>query len=154
MPWSLIIYAMLSDVNPHYLYLCMPCRRFGEMSSDRCLSCPVCDRVYRWCIVVKRLDGLGCYVVWKPADLGPRHIVLDGDPAPPTPERCTATPPLFGTCLLWPNGRPSQQLLSSCYSVHASELCPVLLSTFCVLITGQLADANAPTRGLATSRML
>jgi len=24
-------------------------------------------------------------------------------------------PPLFGPCLLWPNGRPSQQLLSSCF---------------------------------------
>jgi len=32
--------------------------------------------------------------------LGPGDIVLDGDPAPP----------LFGLRLLWPNGRPSQQL--------------------------------------------
>jgi len=36
--------------------------------------------------------------------LGPGHIVLDGD----------AAPPLFGPCLLWPNGCPSRQLLSSC----------------------------------------
>ena len=35
-------------------------------------------------------------------DLGPGDIVLDGDPAPPT-ERATA-PPIFGPCLLWPNG--------------------------------------------------
>ena len=36
-------------------------------------------------------------------DLGPGDIVLDGDPAPPT-ERATAPPPIFGPCLLWPNG--------------------------------------------------
>jgi len=33
-------------------------------------------------------------------DLGPGHIVLDGVPA--LRERGTATPPLFGPCLLWP----------------------------------------------------
>ena len=32
-------------------------------------------------------------------DLGPGHIVLDGDPAPR--EMGTAAP-LFGACLLWP----------------------------------------------------
>jgi len=42
----------------------------------------------------------------------PGEIVLDGDPA--APKRATAAPPLFGPCLLWPNGRPSQQLLNSC----------------------------------------
>ena len=40
-------------------------------------------------------------------DLGPGHIVLDRDPAPLT-ERGTAAPAVFGPCLLWPNGRPSQ----------------------------------------------
>jgi len=44
--------------------------------------------------------------------LGPGDIVLDGDPVPPT-ERGTAAP-TFGACLLWSNGRSSQQLLSSC----------------------------------------
>jgi len=43
---------------------------------------------------------------WYEVDLGPGHIVLDGDPAPP--EKST----LFGPCLLWPNGRPFQLLLS------------------------------------------
>jgi len=33
--------------------------------------------------------------------LGPGHIVLDGDPAPPTKG---VEPPIFGPCLLWPNG--------------------------------------------------
>jgi len=43
---------------------------------------------------------------------GPGHIVLGGDPAPPPK---WAQPPIFGPCLLWPNGRPSQLLLSTCY---------------------------------------
>jgi len=32
--------------------------------------------------------------------LGPGDIVLDGDPAPPK----GAQSPIFGQCLLWPNG--------------------------------------------------
>jgi len=43
--------------------------------------------------------------------LGPGDIVLDEDPAPHMYR--AQQPPLFGPCLLWPNGRPSQQLLSS-----------------------------------------
>jgi len=50
--------------------------------------------------------------------LGPGHIVLDGDTAPPPtgglPTERGTVAPLFGPRLLWPNGRPSQQLLSSC----------------------------------------
>jgi len=42
--------------------------------------------------------------------LDPGHILLDVDPVPPK----RAQPPIFGPCLLWPNGRPSHQLLSSC----------------------------------------
>ena len=34
--------------------------------------------------------------------LGPGHILLDGDAAP-HPKKIN-TPPLFGPCLLWPNG--------------------------------------------------
>jgi len=34
--------------------------------------------------------------------LGLGHIALDGDPAP-LPQMGTA-PPIFGPCLLWPNG--------------------------------------------------
>jgi len=48
--------------------------------------------------------------------LGPGHNVFDTDPASPM-ERGIAAP-LFGSCLLWPHGRPSQQLLSSCLLVH------------------------------------
>jgi len=34
--------------------------------------------------------------------LGPGHIVLDGDPAPPQKRGHSA--PIFGPCLLWPDG--------------------------------------------------
>jgi len=44
--------------------------------------------------------------------LGPGHIVLHGDPAPA--RKGHGRPPFFGSCLLWPNGRPSQLLLSTC----------------------------------------
>ena len=43
--------------------------------------------------------------------LGLQHIRLDGDPAPLERGTAAAT---FRPCLLWPNGRPSEQLLSSC----------------------------------------
>jgi len=45
--------------------------------------------------------------------LGPGDIVLDGDPAPP-PTKGHSSSPLFGPCILWSNGRPSQLLLSTC----------------------------------------
>jgi len=53
---------------------------------------------------------LGMEVGLRPCD-----IVLDWDPAPPKKGHSTH-PPLFGPCLLWPNGRPSQLLLSTCFS--------------------------------------
>ena len=43
--------------------------------------------------------------------LGAGDIVLDGARSPP---KNVAQPQIFGPCLLWPNGRPSQLLLSSC----------------------------------------
>ena len=36
----------------------------------------------------------------REVDVGPGDIVLHGDPAPPK----GAQPPIFGPCLLWPNG--------------------------------------------------
>jgi len=43
--------------------------------------------------------------------LGSGSIVLHGDPDPLAKG---AQPPIFGPCLLWPNGGPSQLLLSTC----------------------------------------
>jgi len=34
--------------------------------------------------------------------LVPSHIMLDGDPA--LPQKGAQQPPIFGPCLLWPNG--------------------------------------------------
>jgi len=48
----------------------------------------------------------------KKVGLSPGHIVLDGDPVGTQPPQQPL--PTFGPRLLWPNGRPSQQLLSSC----------------------------------------
>jgi len=43
--------------------------------------------------------------------VGLGHIVLHWDPAPP---QKGAQPQIFGPCPLWPNGRASQLLLSTC----------------------------------------
>ena len=40
--------------------------------------------------------------------LGPDDIVLDGDPAPPPEKEVGAPSPIFGRCLLWPNGLMGQ----------------------------------------------
>jgi len=84
------------------------CKTVRPMLSDSCLSVCLVTLVY-FRQTVGWIDmPLGTHVV-----LGPGHIVLDGNPAP-TPRKRTQQPPLFGPRLLWPNGRPSQQLLSSC----------------------------------------
>ena len=49
--------------------------------------------------------------------LGAGDIVLDGGPAPPK----GVWPPILAPCLLWPNCRPSQLLLSSC-SIRLCDL--------------------------------
>jgi len=53
-------------------------------------------------------------------DLGPGDIVLDEDSATST-ERAQQPLRLLGPCLLWPNGLPSQQLLSSCQILLPSD---------------------------------
>jgi len=69
-------------------------------------------------VVVKRLDGSRC-LLGTEVGLGPGRIVLDGDPAP---QRKGAQQSLLcGTCLLYPNGRPSRQLLSTCCCSNTFE---------------------------------
>ena len=41
----------------------------------------------------------------------PGHIALDGTQLPPK----GAQPPIFGPCLLWPNGPPSKLLMNTCF---------------------------------------
>ena len=79
-----------------------------------CLSCLSCLSV---CLSLT-LAYCGQTVGWiklklgMQVGLGPGHIVLDGDPAPPRKGE-QQPPPTFRPTLLW-HGRPSQQLLSSC----------------------------------------
>jgi len=66
----------------------------------------------------------------KVVGLGPGHIVLDGDPVGTQPPQQPL--PTFGPCLLWPNGRPSQQLLSSC-GVHIGATWRIRLNRPCMV---------------------
>ena len=73
------------------------CKMVRPMLSDRCPVCPVrlsvmlvhCGQTVGW--IEMKLDTN----VW----LGPGHIVLNGDSAPPKGH----IPPIFGPCLLCPN---------------------------------------------------
>jgi len=55
-------------------------------------------------------------------DLGPCHIVLDGAQLPPRWTGAQQPPPLFDPCLMWPNGRPSELLLSSGFIVQCVDV--------------------------------
>jgi len=81
------------------------CKTLRPILSVRCLS--VCLSVLSVCLSVT-LVYCGQTVGWikmkfgMEVGLGPGHIVLDGNPAPPPSKG--AQPPIFGPCLLWPNG--------------------------------------------------
>jgi len=64
-------------------------------------------------IAVKRLVGSGCRLVRRYRPRPRRHCVR-WVLSSPTERGTAAVPPLFGPCLVWPKGRLSQQLLSSC----------------------------------------
>jgi len=82
------------------------------MASDRCLSCPVLSVCLSVCVCLLSVMLVYCgrTVGWMKmklgvlVGLGPGHIVLDGDPAPPPPKGHST--PIFGQYLnlLWPNG--------------------------------------------------
>jgi len=89
------------------------CRTVRPMLSGRCLSvCPVCPVCVPVCLSVT-LEYCGQTVgrikmnLAVQVGLRPGHIVLHGvpavDPAPPH-NGAGAPPPIFGPCLLWPNG--------------------------------------------------
>ena len=69
--------------------------------------------------------------------LVPGRIVLHGDPAPP-PKRGTASN--FGPMSLWPNGRPSQLLLSTRYNYKSNRLAYRPLLQFSFMIYGNAAE--------------
>jgi len=57
----------------------------------------------------------------KEVGLGPGYVVLDGDPLSPKKGH---SPPIFSPCLLWPNGCPSELLLSTCFTGRMLLLSP------------------------------
>ena len=94
-------------------YWATVCKTVRPMISDHCcvclstLSClsvtlAYCGQTVGW---IKM--PLGTEVGLRPGD-----IVLDENPAPS--RKGAQQLPIFGPCLLLPNARPSQQLLSSC----------------------------------------
>ena len=83
------------------------CKTVRPMLSDRCPVCPVLSVTLLYCgQTVGRIEVKHGMLV----GLGPRHIVLHGNPAPPI--RGT-DPAIFSPCLLWPRSSISSQLLLS-----------------------------------------
>ena len=82
---------------------CLVCTFLGDHYQERFTQC------YGTVVLSVTLVYYGQAVGWikmplgTEVGLGPGHTVLNGDPAPPM-ETGTAPPPLFGQCLLWPNG--------------------------------------------------
>jgi len=97
---SLIIFQSLSQKSANFNnFWAILCKTVRPMLPDRCLSVCLsetfvyCGQTVGWITM-----PLGMVV-----GLGPGNILLDGDPAPQKGVT-TAPPPLFGPCLLWPNG--------------------------------------------------
>jgi len=80
--------------------------------------CPVCLSVCMYVPFVYCGQTVGWIKIPLGTEVGlrPDDIVLDGDPALPT-ERGTAAPTFRSMSIVWPNGRPSQQLPISCRSI-------------------------------------
>jgi len=84
------------------------CKTVRPMLSDHCLSVlSVCDVGVLW-----PNDWMDQDATWYGGRPRSRRHCVRWGPSFPTPRKGT----LLGTCPLWPNGRLSQQLLSSCRS--------------------------------------
>ena len=88
------------------------CARWGHTPQKRGVQSP---RLNFWpmSVVAKRLDGSRCHLVRRQASAQATLCYMGSSSLPLSPQRGTA-PQIFGRCLLWPNGRPSQLLLSTC----------------------------------------
>ena len=67
-----------------------------------CLSCPVLSVLSVTLVYCGQMVGWIIMKLGMQVGLGPGHTVLDRDPAPLPQEG--VEPPVFGPCLLWPNG--------------------------------------------------
>ena len=79
-------------------------------------------------VVAKQLDGSRCHLVRMYASaqatlcyMGTHLTLAKG-----------TQPPIFGRCLLWWNGRPSQLLLSTCIA-YTAAVCLMLVKMLCLL---------------------
>jgi len=82
------------------------------MLVDRCPVWPACNFGVLWPNGWMDQDA-----TWCRRRVRPRPHCVRSEPSS-SKEKGT----LFGPCPLWPNGRPSQQLLSFCFSVYAIKL--------------------------------
>jgi len=81
--------------------------------------------------------------------LSPGHIVLDGEPALPPKGH---SPPVFDPYLLWPNGRPSQLLLSTCFKIQLTSLvCVTAIKLLLVHLHSLCEQPNGYVSKLAAS---
>jgi len=84
---------------------------FVTCQKSHILTYPTC--IWPMSIVAKWLAVSRCQLVWRYRPYPRPHCDRWGTQLP-LPEKGTQQPPLFDPCLLWPNSRPSQQLLSFC----------------------------------------
>jgi len=99
------------------------------MLSDRCLSCPAVSCAFLPVCDVGVLRPNGWMIQDETWHAGrPRpwpHCVRWRSSSPP--KKGAEPPPIFGPCRLWPNCRPSQLLLSTCF---VCEISPEPLNGF------------------------
>ena len=98
------------------VYWATVCKTVRPMLSDGCLSCPsVCD------VGVLRPNGwMDHDETWHAGRPRPwPHCVRWRSSSPP--KKGAEPPPIFGPCRLWPNCRPSQLLLSTCFVIRIHE---------------------------------
>jgi len=110
-----ILFASLFKIgvqNVNHLHGHMPGDAFSVVNCSVDKSCRKSDHSPNFqpmFVVAKRLDGLRCQLVRRYASVQ-ATLCWIGTQSPP---KKRAQPPIFGACLLWPYGCPSQLLLST-----------------------------------------
>jgi len=119
------------------------------MLSDRCpsvwLSGPICPVLSVTLVYYDQTVGWIKMPLGTEVNLGRGHIVLDGEPAP-LPWKGAQQSPVFGPCLLLPNGRPSQLLLitySNCLNDSTFEMLLLLKADSFLLNTNKYSVAKS-----------
>ena len=128
--WGRLSVEERDELGPHIMnIMCGP-----DPSHDEYLSCAMCDSIFGrplqvmvrpmlrdCCPVCLSVCDVG--VLWPNGWMDQDATWHGGRPLPrrhcvrwehSSPGKGAHQSSLFGPCLLWPNGRPSQQLLSSC----------------------------------------